>query len=92
MTGGNMKGTFHLRCSQAAALLLPEKERQKVITEAVKRAERLAPNADDTAIFNIDDLKLKIVVQFARREVSIMTFEEAKKAGLPDKPTLHTDN
>ncbi len=87
-----MIGAFRLRYSPAVAALLPQDLSTRIITDAVASAERLAAGSGETAIYDVPGYPLKVIVQFADRCVWILTREEAERAGLPDRPSLHTPN
>jgi hypothetical protein len=64
----------------------------QIITDTVAATERLAVGAGETAIYDVHEYGLKVLVQLAERCVWILTREEAVRAGLPEGPPLHTEN
>jgi hypothetical protein len=87
-----MVGAFTLHCSRAAAVAAPKGVRVAIGNQVVADAERLAPGAGESIIFDIPGRGLKAVVYFAAREVWLLTAEEAVRAGLPERPAHHTPN
>ena len=75
-----MKSAFRVVCSKGSSFLTKE-NRSQIVKDAVTKAEKIK-SKKDCYIFNGDD-DLKIVVRMKKREVWIMTVEEAKKGGLP---------
>jgi hypothetical protein len=78
----NVKSTF-------LAEVAMDLDKNRIITEVVTQAEKLDLGAGDCAIFDVHDLALKAVVQFTSRIITVMTVEEAEKAGLPKCSHLH---
>lgn len=81
-----MKAAFRVRSSFQVAMRTTELARSKIATEAAARAEKMDLGHKDHAIFDVESYGFKVVVQFATREIHIMTQEEAKQAGLPLPP------
>ena len=75
-----MKYSFRLVCSIGVSFLTKE-ERSAIAVEAVKWAEKMQLK-NDAMILN-DSRGLKIVVRWLKREIWVMTEEEARKGGLP---------
>ena len=75
-----MKAAFRLVCSEGVSFLTKE-DRSAIAVEAVKWAEKMQLK-DDAMILN-DSRGLKIVVRWLKREIWVMTEEEARMGGLP---------
>jgi len=54
-----------------------------IMQDIVTEAEKLSLETNDSAIYDLHDLGLKVVVRFGSRTIHVMTCEEATKAGLP---------
>jgi hypothetical protein len=75
-----MKSAFRLVCSKGASFLTKE-DRDELAKEVVKRVEQIA--SKEAAYIFDGDRGLKILVRWARREIWIMTNQEAAEGGLP---------
>jgi hypothetical protein len=69
--------------STFAAEVAMDLDKQQIIDDAVAMAEKLDLGENDSAIFDVQELGLKVEVRFASGIIHVMTVEEAKKAGLP---------
>jgi hypothetical protein len=58
-------------------------DKERIIKELITEAEKLGLNENDYAVFQLDDLGLKVVVRFAQRLIHVMTNEEAATLGIP---------
>jgi hypothetical protein len=85
-------GAFTLHCSRAAAVAVSREQRIAIVNQVGADAERVAPGAGESAIFDMHGWGLKAVVRFAAREVWLLTAEEAAGAGLPERPPHHGTN
>jgi hypothetical protein len=74
--------TFRVLSSRASLVRMGLRKND-IVNDIVTEAEKLDLGDKDHALFDHHALKLKIVVQFARREIHVMTAQEAKKAKLP---------
>jgi hypothetical protein len=83
---------FRLRYSRAVAMMLNPDARADIVKQAVTIAERRAPDAGESAIFEFYDPNLRVIVQFAERMIWVFTSEEADRAGVPKPTADHTCN
>jgi hypothetical protein len=58
-------------------------KKNDIINDIVTEAEKLDLGEKDYAIYDVYQLDLKAVIQFACREIHVMTVDEAKKVALP---------
>jgi hypothetical protein len=61
--------------------------RAELVKWAVSEAEKLNPSKEDFVFFHEHQHDLRVLVDFIKREIHIMTAEEAKEAGLLDIPS-----
>jgi hypothetical protein len=71
-----------MRVTRAATVRMG-RQKHAIIDEIVTEAEKLGLEPNDYAIYQVDDLSLKAVVQFHSRIIHVMTNEEARAAQLP---------
>ena len=74
--------TFRIQSSQAATVRMGLKKND-IINDIVTAAEKLDLGEKDYAIYDVHQLGLKAVIQFARREIHVITVEEANSVALP---------
>ena len=88
-----MKYAFRMVCSVGASFLTRE-ERNEIVRQAVVAVEKMPLFQESVIFFDQMERGLKIVVRFQKREIHIMTVQEAKDSGLPQKPDhlLPSDN
>lgn len=77
-----MRYAFHLSLTPTAAAALGRRE-QEIVNDLVAQAEKLGLGADESAIFDVHDLGLKAVVNFAKRTVHVLTLAEYAASGMP---------
>jgi hypothetical protein len=77
-----MNYSFRVVSTQASKVRMGLKTKE-IIKEIVTEAEKLNLGEKDHANFDVQDLGLKVIVQFATRTIHVMTVEEAKTSGLP---------
>lgn len=68
------------------AAFVPQDYWDEIINEAMKEAEQMNLGDKDYVIFDEHNYQLKIVIHWGKKQVNIMTNEEADAGGLPDKP------
>jgi len=56
-------------------------KRNAIVDAVVTKAESLELDSDESAIFDVHDLELKVVVRFASRQIRVMTVEETREDG-----------
>jgi hypothetical protein len=75
----SMKTAFRVRTSFKAEVELSDDTlKAEIVTNAVRQAETLSLGRSDYAVFDVGGRPLKVVIQFAKREIHIVTTEEAK--------------
>ncbi len=79
-----MKGAFRLKSSRAALAFMGA-DKQQILDGIVKDAEKLPLNKGDYAVFDVDldGQKLKVIVQFQSRILTVLTLDEYHKTTLP---------
>jgi hypothetical protein len=80
-----MKYAFRMVCSVGASFLNRE-ELDEIVRQAVAEVEKMPLFQESVIFFDDTARSLKIIVRFQKREIHIMTMQEAKDAGLPDQP------
>lgn len=80
-----MKYAYRMVCSVGASFLTGE-ERNEIVRQAVVAVEKMPLFQESVIFFDQTERGLKIVVRFQKREIHIMTVQEAKDSGLPQKP------
>jgi hypothetical protein len=80
-----MRYAFRSFCTVGASFLSVQ-ERTEIVRQAVMEVEKISLFHDSVVLVDVAIRRLKVVVQFARREIHIMTAQEAKDAGFPMKP------
>lgn len=68
------------------AAFVPRDYWHEIINDAMKEAERMNLGDKDYVIFDEHNYGLKIVIHWGKKQVNIMTKEEADAGGLPNKP------
>ena len=56
-----------------------------IIKGIVTEAEKLALQENESAVFELQSLELKVVVQFVHATIQVMTVLQAQEAGISDK-------
>ena len=83
-----MKYAIRLVVSNEAAQLSAKHDWKEIAKVAMRNAEALKLKDDDSAVFEGPD-SLKIVVLWGRKEVHVVTREEAKRAYLPELGSMN---
>lgn len=80
-----MKAAFRVKASFQAEVAM-DRDKKRIITDAVAKVEKLDLKSTDYAIFDVDGLGLKIVIELQKRLIHVMTKAEAQESGLPGSP------
>jgi hypothetical protein len=76
---------FRFLYSRAVAVLLPLRRRQPILDELARQAEHLQLAPGESAIFDVHEPELKAVIDFHARIIRVLTPEEYRRAGLPER-------
>src|SRR5271166_6426603 len=71
-----MRYAFRVKSTFCAEVAM-DTDKPEIIKEIVTEAENLRLGQGETAIFDVADLDLKVVVRFVERIIHVMTREEA---------------
>lgn len=79
--GKSVGAVYKVRSSTAAKVLMGQK-RQAIVEDAVQRADAASQGQDTLVVLRVNLLPLCVVIQPRKREIDILTNEEAEQSGV----------